>query len=104
MHSLSVRLVAAFMLLAVLSLAVALVVTRWAVADAAERKISGDLDRTLIAFQRISQATQERIRAVADAHARDRTFKDVALTVNSDDSAAGLDDGDAEPRGHPERA
>ena len=98
-HSISVRLVAAFMLLAVLALAVALVVTRWAVADAAEKKIRGDLDRTLIAFQQLSQATQERIRAVADAHARDRTFKDVALTVNSDDSAAGLDDGDAELEG-----
>ncbi|HYO72117.1 MAG TPA: adenylate/guanylate cyclase domain-containing protein [Archangium sp.] len=99
MNSLSVRLVAAFMLLSVLALAVALVATWRAVETAAEDKIRGDLDRTLDAFQRLSQATQERIRAVADAHARDRTFKDVALTVNSDDSAAGLDDGDAEFEG-----
>ncbi|HEX5752799.1 MAG TPA: adenylate/guanylate cyclase domain-containing protein [Archangium sp.] len=99
MHSLSARLVAAFMLLSVLALAVALVATQRAVEKAAEEKIRGDLTRTLNAFQRLSQATQESILAVADAHARDRTFKNAALTVNSDDSTAGLDDGDAEFEG-----
>ncbi|WP_375765771.1 adenylate/guanylate cyclase domain-containing protein [Archangium gephyra] len=99
LSSLSARLVAAFMLLSVLALSVALVVTWRAVEKAAEVKIRGDLDRTLQAFQRLSRATQDRIGAVADAHARDRTFKDVALTVNSDDSAAGLDEGDAELEG-----
>ena len=99
LNSLSARLVAAFMLLSVLALAVAMVVTWRAVESAAEVRIRGDLDRTLQAFQRLAQATQTRIRAVAEAHARDRTFKDVALTVNSDDSAAGLDDGDAELEG-----
>jgi adenylate cyclase len=87
------------MLLSVLALTVALVVTWRAVEAAAEDKIRGDLDRTLEAFQRLSHSTQTRIRDVADAHARDRTFKDVALTVNSDDSTAGLDDGDAELEG-----
>jgi class 3 adenylate cyclase len=99
LHSLSARLVAAFMLLSVLSIAVALVVTWRAVEAAAEDQIRGDLARTLEAFQRLSLATQDRIRAVADAHARDRTFKEAALTVNSDDSVAGLDDGDAELEG-----
>lgn len=97
--SLAVRLVVAFMLLAGLSLAVALKATTYAVEDAAEQKIRDDLVRTLDAFQRLAQATQNRIRYVADAQARDRTFMDVALTVNSDDSAAGLDDGDAELEG-----
>ncbi|MFY0568512.1 adenylate/guanylate cyclase domain-containing protein [Archangium lansingense] len=98
-QSLSVRLVVAFMSLAGLALAVALVATTQAVEEAAEEKIRGDLARTLKNFQQLSQATQDRIRYVADAHARDRTFLDVALTVNSDDSAAGLDDGDAEFEG-----
>ncbi len=96
LHSLSVRLVAAFMLLAVLSLAVALVVTWRAVETAAEKKIRVDLDRTLRAFQRLSKATQERIRDVAGAHARDRTFLNEALSANSQDSDAGLADGDDE--------
>ncbi|KFA90530.1 hypothetical protein Q664_27960 [Archangium violaceum Cb vi76] len=87
------------MLLSVVALAVALVVTQRAVEEAAEEKIRADLTRTLDAFQRLSQAAQTRIKDVADAHARDRTFKDEALRVNSDDSAAGLDDGDAELEG-----
>lgn len=98
-QSLSVRLVLAFMLLAGLALTVALVATTLAVETAAEKKIRGDLVRTQEAFQRVAQATQARIRDVADAQTRDRTFKDVALTVNSDDNAAGLDDGDAELEG-----
>jgi adenylate cyclase len=98
-NSLAVRLVVAFMLLAGLSLGVALAATTYAVEEAAEQKVREDLDRTLDAFQRLALATQNRIRDVADAQARDRTFKDVALTVNSDDSAAGLDDGDAELEG-----
>ncbi|MGZ3461667.1 MAG: adenylate/guanylate cyclase domain-containing protein, partial [Archangium sp.] len=98
-QSLSTRLVLAFMLLAGLALAVALMATTRAVEDAAEEKIRDDLARTLEAFQRLSQATQARLRDVAEAHARDRTFKDVVLTINSDDSAAGLDDGDAELEG-----
>jgi class 3 adenylate cyclase len=98
-RSLSARLVLAFMLLAGLALAVALVATTRAVEEAAEEKIRGDLDRTLQAFQQLSLATQTRIRDVAAAHTRDRTFKDVALSVNSDDSEAGLDDGDAELEG-----
>ncbi|MFL5355913.1 adenylate/guanylate cyclase domain-containing protein [Archangium sp.] len=97
--SLAVRLVVAFMLLAGLALGVALIATTHAVEEAAEQKISDDLARTQEAFQRLAQATQDRLRGVADAQARDRTFKDVALTVNSDDSAAGLDDGDAELEG-----
>lgn len=99
LNSLSARLVAAFMLLSVLALAVALVVTWRAVKTAAEGRIREDLSRTLEAFQRLSLATQDRTRAVADVHARDRTFKEAALTVNSDDSVAGLDDGDAELEG-----
>ncbi|MFE8597662.1 adenylate/guanylate cyclase domain-containing protein [Archangium violaceum] len=99
MHSLSARLVAAFMLLSVLALAVALVVTWRAVETAAEVRIREDLDRTLEAFQQLSTATQDRIRTVAKTHARDSTFKEMALTVNSDDSIAGLDDGDGELEG-----
>ena len=96
LHSLSVRLVAAFMLLAVLALAVALVATWRAVEAAAEEKIGNDLARTLGAFQRLSKATQERIHDVAGAQARDRTFLNEALSANSQDSDAGLADGDAE--------
>lgn len=99
LHSLSARLVAAFMLLSVLALAVALVATQLAVEATAKEKIRDDLSRTLYAFQQLSLATQDRIRYVADAHTRDRSFKEAALSVNSDDNAAGLDDGDAELEG-----
>lgn len=94
--SLSARLVLAFMLLAGLSLGVALVATQWAVERAAEEKIRADLPRTLEAIQDLSLATQKRLYDVTQAQTQDRTFRDVALSVNSDDSAAGLDDGDAE--------
>jgi adenylate cyclase len=98
-QSLSARLVLAFMLLSGMALVVALVATTRAVEESAEEKIRNDLVRTLEAFQRLSRSTQTRIRDVAEAHTRDRTFKDVALTVNSDDSAAGLEEGDAELEG-----
>ncbi len=98
-QSLSARLVLAFMLLAGMALAVALVATTLAVNDAAEEKIRNDLARTLESFQQLSRSTQTRIRDVAKAHTRDRTFLDVALTVNSDDNAAGLEEGDAELEG-----
>ncbi len=98
-QSLSARLVAAFMLLAGMALAVALFFTTYAVEKAAEEKIGNDLPRTLEAFQQLSRSTQTRIREVAQAHTRDRTFLDVALTVNSDDNAAGLEEGDAEHEG-----
>jgi class 3 adenylate cyclase len=98
-QSLSARLVGAFMLLAGMALGLSLAITTRAVEDAAEEKIRHDLARTLEAFQKLSRATQERTRAIVEAHARDRTFKEMSLSVNSDDAAAGLDDGDAELEG-----
>jgi class 3 adenylate cyclase len=91
--------VLAFMLLAGMAFVVALVATTRAVEDAAEEKISKDLLRTLEAFQQLSRSTQTRIRDVAKARSRDRTFLDVALTVNSNDNAAGLEEGDDELAG-----
>jgi class 3 adenylate cyclase len=91
--------VLAFMLLSGMALVVALVATTRSVEESAEEKIRNDLARTLEAFQQLSRSTQTRIRDVAEAHTRDRTFKDVVLTVNSDDSAAGLGEGDAELEG-----
>ena len=98
-QSLSVRLVLAFMLLAGLALGLALVATTIAVEDAAEEKIQSDLTRTLEAFQKIARSSQARIRDVAEVRARDRTFKDMALSVNSQDDAAGLEEGDVESEG-----
>jgi class 3 adenylate cyclase len=98
-QSLSVRLVLVFMLLAGLALGLALVATTIAVEDAAEEKIQSDLTRTLEAFQKIARSSQARIRDVAEVQARDRTFKDVALSVNSQDDAAGLEEGDVESEG-----
>jgi class 3 adenylate cyclase len=88
--------VLAFMLLAGMALVVALVATQFAVEEAAETKIRSDLARTLEAFQRLAQSTQKRISDVAEAHTQDRTFKDMAASVNSDDNALGLVEGDDE--------
>jgi class 3 adenylate cyclase len=98
-QSLSARLVLAFMLLAGMALVVALVATRYAVEDAAEEKIRSDLTRTLESFQQLARSTQTRIRDVAEAHTRDRTFMDEALTANSDDTTLGLEKDDAEQEG-----
>jgi len=98
-QSLSARLVLAFMLLAGMALVVALVATQVAVEDAAEEKIRSDLTRTLESFQQLARATQTRIRDVAEAHTQDRTFKDMAASVNSDDNALGLAEGDDELEG-----
>ncbi len=98
-RSLSARLVMAFMLLAGLALAVAMLATTRAVEDAAGEKVREDLGRTLEAFQHLSQATQARLRDEARAQLHDQKFRDVALSINSEDSAAGLDEGDSELEG-----
>jgi len=98
-QSLSARLVLAFMLLAGMALVVSLKATELAVEDAAEEKIRSDLTRTLEAFQQLARATQTRIRDVAEAHTKDRTFKDEALSANSNDNALGLAEGDDELKG-----
>ncbi|WP_141326609.1 adenylate/guanylate cyclase domain-containing protein [Myxococcus sp. AB025B] len=86
------KLILAFMALAGASVVAALQLTTLAVESSAQQKISTDLERTLDAFQQLARASQERIRDVAEAHTRDRSFKDMSLLVNSQDAAAGLGD------------
>ncbi len=94
--TLSRKLILAFMALAGASLVAALVLTTLAVEAAAKEKIASDLERTLVAFQKLALATQERFSDVAQAQARDRTFKDFYLSVNTDDADAGLGDANVE--------
>ncbi|MFP2929848.1 adenylate/guanylate cyclase domain-containing protein, partial [Pyxidicoccus sp. 3LG] len=93
------KLILAFMALAGAALVTALLLTNFAVKDAAEEKIASDLERTLVAFQELSLARQERIRDVADARTLDRSFKEMSLSVNSVDAEAGLGDENAETKG-----
>ncbi|WP_240356961.1 adenylate/guanylate cyclase domain-containing protein [Myxococcus eversor] len=87
------------MALAGASLVAAFVLTTLAVKDAARQKIASDLERTLGSFQRRARISQERIRDVAEARAKDRSFREMSLSVNSQDAQAGLGDETAEADG-----
>ncbi|TQF17563.1 adenylate/guanylate cyclase domain-containing protein [Myxococcus llanfairpwllgwyngyllgogerychwyrndrobwllllantysiliogogogochensis] len=93
------KLVLAFMALAGAALVAALVLTTLAVEAAAKQKIASDLERTLVAFQQLARASQERIRDVAEARTMDHSFRGMSLSVNSLDAAAGLGDETAETDG-----
>jgi class 3 adenylate cyclase len=88
--TLSRKLILAFMALAGASLVAALVLTTLAVKEAAREKIASELERTLTAFQRAARATQQRTRDVAEARARDKSFKEMSLGASSKDDEAGL--------------
>ncbi|NVJ26198.1 HAMP domain-containing protein [Myxococcus sp. AM011] len=93
------KLVLAFMALAGASLVAALVVTTIAVRVAAKQKIANDLQRTLDDFQRLAHARQILIRDVAEARTMDRSFKEMSLSVNSQDAQAGLGEETSETDG-----
>jgi adenylate cyclase len=97
--SLARKLILAFMALAGASLITALLLTTFAVKAAAKQKIGSDLARTLESFQQLAQATQERIRDVAEARTLDRSFKEMSLSVNSSDAEAGLGEAGSETSG-----
>ncbi|WP_224367322.1 adenylate/guanylate cyclase domain-containing protein [Hyalangium versicolor] len=97
--SLARKLILAFMALAGASLVTALLLTTLAVRAAAKQKIASDLERTLESFQRLAQASQERIRDVAEARTLDRSFKEMSLSVNSSDAEAGLGEVGSETAG-----
>ncbi|WP_217911701.1 adenylate/guanylate cyclase domain-containing protein [Myxococcus sp. AM011] len=87
------------MALAGASLVAALVVTTIAVRVAAKQKIANDLQRTLDDFQRLAHARQILIRDVAEARTMDRSFKEMSLSVNSQDAQAGLGEETSETDG-----
>jgi adenylate cyclase len=93
------KLILAFMALAGASLVSALLLTTLAVQAAAKQKIASDLQRTLESFQQLAQASQERIRDVAEARTLDRSFKEMSLSVNSSDDEAGLGEAGSETAG-----
>ncbi|MCP3166701.1 adenylate/guanylate cyclase domain-containing protein [Myxococcus qinghaiensis] len=93
------KLVLAFMALAGASLIAALVLTTFAVEAAAKQKIASDLERTLDAFQRLARASQERTRDVAEARTMDHSFREMSLSVNSQDAQAGLGEETSEADG-----
>lgn len=99
MVTLTRKLILAFMALAGASLVAALVITTIVVRVAAKQKIANDLERTLDDFQRLARARQVLIRDVAEARTMDRSFKEMSLSVNSQDAQAGLGEETSETDG-----
>ncbi|WP_164017444.1 adenylate/guanylate cyclase domain-containing protein [Pyxidicoccus trucidator] len=97
--TLSRKLSLAFMALAGTALASALLLTTFVVRAAAEEKIASYLERTLEDFQQRARASQKRTRDVAETRTRDRSFKEMSLSVNSLDAEAGLGDASSETEG-----